>query len=374
APGRCAEAAVIGPIKFSADEKHIAQLSPGGFARFRERNGTTDRSVSVTPVGDGTLSYAAVVDGKSVPFLGAMQTWFEEFLPEVLREAAINVPERVARIRSESGVAGVLREIRQIQSTSARRAHYEALLKGAPLSDAEGQLVLNQAGLDLKDSSSDLSAVLQQMPRGLLKMKSSLYAMGTALSSINSSGDKANTLQILAPNADNETLVVLAKAAESLPSDGDKANFLMTTAAEYLGSDNQAVRSSFFRAANTIKSSGDLSNVLITAAPYGHAASSIPLQIIESSRNMSSSGDVANVLMTLTSQRLLNPSSPATTVALIARTLTMGSSGDRANVLMSLAGQGLLSTNEVRDAFTKAALALPSEEDRVNVLGSAARK
>ena len=372
--GRCAEAAVIGPIKFSTDEKHIAQLAPGGFARFRERTGTTYRSVSVTPVGDGSLSYSAVVDGKSVPFLGPIQSWFEAFLPEVLREAAINVPERVARIRSESGVAGVLREIRRIQSTGARRAHYEALLKGAPLSDSEGEMVLNQASLDLKDSSGDLSAVLQQMPRALLRMRSSLGAMGTALSSIHSSGDRVNTLQILAPNADNETLVVLAKAAESLPSDGDKANFLMTTAAEYLGSDNEGVRSSFFRAANTIKSSGDLSNVLISAAPYGHSKPSVTFQIIESSRNLSSSGDVANVLLTLSSQGLLQPSTPAATLAVITRTLTMESSGDRANVLMSLPGLGLLSTREVRDAFAKAALALPSEEDRANVLASGARK
>ncbi|HUR00878.1 MAG TPA: M56 family metallopeptidase, partial [Gemmatimonadaceae bacterium] len=372
--GRCAEAAVIGPIKFSADERHITQLAPGGFARFRERDGSSDRSVSVAPVGDGSLSYSAVVDGKSVPFLGAIQTWFENFLPEVLRETGINVPERVARIRSESGVAGVLREIRQIRSTSARRTHYEALLKGAPLTDAEGQMVLNQAVVDLKDSSSDLSAILQQMPRGLMKMKSSLDAMGTALSSIQSSGDKANTLQIMAPSADNETLVVLARAAESLQSSGDKANFLMSTAAQYLGSRNDAVRNSFFRAANTISSSGDLSNVLITAVPYGHAAPSVTLQIIEASNKLSSSGDAANVLLSMTSQRLLQPSNSAATLAVITRTLTMGSSGDRANVLMSLPSLGLLSTKEVRDAFVKAALALPSEEDRGNVLASAARQ
>jgi hypothetical protein len=374
APGRCAEAAVIGPIKFSADERHIAQLAPGGFARFRERDGTSDRSVSVTPVGDGSLNYAAVVDGKSVPFLGAIQTWFENFLPEVLRETGINVPERVARIRSESGVAGVLREIRQISSTGARRAHYEALLKGAPLSEAEGEMVLNQVGNDLKDSSSDLSAILQQLPRGMLKMRSSLDAMGTALSSIRSSGDKANTLQTLAPTADNETLVVLAKAAESLQSGGDKANFLMSTAAQYLGSRNDAVRTAFFRAANTISSSGDLSNVLITAVPYGHATPSVTLQIIQSSNQVSSSGDAANILLSITSQRVIQPSNTAATMALITRTLTMGSSGDRANVLMSLPSLGLLATKEVRDAFVKAALALPSEEDRGNVLASAARQ
>jgi hypothetical protein len=41
---------------------------------------------------------------------------------------------------------------------------------------------------------------------------------------------------------------------------------------------------------------------------------------------------------------------------------------------MSFASNNLLSTPDVREAFTKAALALPSEGDRANVLASAARR
>jgi len=53
--GRCTEAAVLGKALFSPDETHIAQLAPGGFARFRERTPGFDRAVSITPVGDGSL-------------------------------------------------------------------------------------------------------------------------------------------------------------------------------------------------------------------------------------------------------------------------------------------------------------------------------
>jgi hypothetical protein len=52
----------------------------------------------------------------------------------------------------------------------------------------------------------------------------------------------------------------------------------------------------------------------------------------------------------------------------------MASSGDRANVLMTLSGNNLLTNREVKDAFIKAAMALPSEGDRANVLASAARQ
>jgi hypothetical protein len=192
------------------------------------------------------------------------------------------------------------------------------------------------------------------------------------LSRIQSSGDKASTLQVLAPTADAELLLLLAQAAESLPSSGDKANFLMTTAAQYLTPNNQALRDAFFRTSATLQSSGDLANVLLTAMSYAHATPSIALQVVQVSKGLASSGDAANVLMSLVSQRVLKPGDTRATIAAIERTTTMGSSGDRANVLITIAGADLLTSREVRDAFTKAALAIPSGTDQANVLAAAA--
>jgi beta-lactamase regulating signal transducer with metallopeptidase domain len=370
---RCAEATVVGPAKFSVDETRLAQLSPGGFARFRERTATADRAVSAVPVGDGSLSYTAMLNGRTVPFDASMQSWLAGFLPQVLREAGINVPERVARIRAEGGVPGVLNEIGQIRSSGAKRAHYEALLKSGPISPVDAEKVTIQVGRDLIGSSGDLSAVIQQLPRSSLRSAAARQAVADALSRIKSSGDKANTLMILAPNADPELLLLLTKSAEALPSSGDKANFLMTTAAEYLSPANESLRNAYFRTVATVQSSGDMANVLISAAPYGHANPAVTFQVIAASKGLASSGDAANVLLALTSQRLLQANNSRATLAAIERTLTMASSGDRANVLMAIASANLLSTPEVRDAFTKAAMALPSEGDRANVLASAAR-
>ena len=373
-PGRCTEAAVLGKAVFSPDETHIAQLAPGGFARFRERTTAFDRAVSVTPVGDGSLSYSAMNDGRPVPFDAGMQGWLSRLLPEVLREAGINVPARVARLRAEGGVPRVLQSISEIQSSGSKRAHYEELIKNGPtLSGADAEKVAQQVARDLK-SSGDLSAVLQMLPRSVLRNPASRQAIAGALSQIKSSGDKATTLQILAPNADAEMLLLLAQAAESLPSSGDKANFLITTAAEYLTPGSDALRNAYFRAAATVQSSGDLANVLISAMPYGHGSLPVALRVIETSEGLRSSGDAANVLISLVSQRLLDPSTPRATLAAIKRTLTMESSGDRANVLIALSGRGLLSNSEVKDAYVKAAMALPSEGDRSNALAAAARQ
>jgi hypothetical protein len=372
-PGRCTEAAVLGKALFSPDETRIAQLAPGGFARFRERTRAFDRAVSITPVADGSLSYSALVDGRQVPFDAAMQSWLSRLLPEVLREVGINVPARVARLRAQGGVPRVLQSIGEIHSSGSKRAHYEELIKNGPtLSGADAEQVAQQVARDLT-SSGDLSAVLQMLPRNVLQNPTSRQAIAGALSQITSSGDKANTLQVLAPNADREMLLLLARAAESLPSSGDKANFLITTAAEYLNPANESLRTAYFRAVATVQSSGDMANVLIAAMPYSHASPAVALEVIEKSKGLTSSGDAANVLIALVSQGVLQPGNPRATLAAIQRTLTMASSGDRANVLISLAERGLLSNAEVKDAFIKAAAALPSEGDMANVLAAAAR-
>ncbi|HEY1951886.1 MAG TPA: M56 family metallopeptidase, partial [Gemmatimonadaceae bacterium] len=372
--GRCSEATVVGPAKFSSDETHIAELSPGGFARFRERAPDADRALSVVPAGDGSLGYTATVNGKTVAFDATMQTWLARFLPQVLREAGINVPERVARLRASGGVTAVLREISQIHSSSSKRAHYEALLKSGHLSDADGERIAAQVAGDLVGSSGDLSSIIQQLPRGSLHSNGSRQAIATAISHIASSGDKASTLEQLAPTADPEMLLILAKAAETLPSSGDKANFLIATAAEYLTPRNDALRNAFFRTASTIPSSGDMANVLLASIPYGHADAEIPLAVVEVSKSVASSGDAANVLIDLVSQRVLQPSTARATLAAIQRTLTMGSSGDRANVLIEIANANILTTTELRQAYVQAAMALPSAGDRDNALTAVAKR
>ena len=371
---RCTEAAIDGKAKFSADESRIAQLSPGGFARFRERTTAFDRAVTVLPVGDGSLSYSAMADGRTVPFDAPMVAWLGQLLPQVLREAGVNVPERVARYRAQGGVPAVLQMISQIQSSSAKRAHYEELItKGPMLSEADAERIAQQVGRDLT-SSGDLSSVLKMLPIKAVQNPRTRSAISEALSHIASSGDKSSTLQVMAPNADPEMLLMLAKAAESLPSSGDKANFLLTTAAEYLNSSNESVRTAYFRTTSTLQSSGDMANVLISAIPYGHANGGIAMQVIETSKGLASSGDAANVLIELASERVLAPNTSRAILAAIQRTLTMASSGDRANVLIEYAQNNLLSTTEIRDAYTKAALALPSDGDKANALAAAARR
>lgn len=370
--GRCTEASLLGRARFSPDETELTYLEPGGVARFREVVPGRDWTVVVVAGDASPLKYSAAQNGRSVPFDAEMKTWLSRLLPRVLREAGINVPARVARLREQGGVAAVLQDIAEIRSTGAKRSHYEELLKTTPLRANEASSVVSQAGVDLAPSSGDLSSVLQKLPRGIVRDAASRQAMADALSRIKSSGDKTNTLQILARDADRETLLMLARAAEDLPSSGDKANFLISTASEYLTPRDEALRNAFFRTAATLQSSGDMANVLVTAMSYGHGNPAIVMPVINTTSELKSSGDIAMVLRNLATQRLLTPQNAAATLAVIQRTLTMASSGDRAMVLTTLARHGLLTTAAIRDAYTRAAMALPSEGDKAHVLEAAA--
>jgi beta-lactamase regulating signal transducer with metallopeptidase domain len=373
-PGRCTEAALIGKAVFSPDETRITQLSPGSFARFREQTTTADRAVSVVPLGDGSLSYIATLNGRPVGFDQNMAQWLSGVIPRVLRELGINVPERVARLRAQGGVPAVLQEISEINSGWAKRVHYEELIKRGPkLSEADAERVAEQVGRDLT-SSGDLSAVMKMLPRSAVQSPRVRGAVAGALNKIQSSGDKVSALEFLAPNADPDMLLVLARAAEGLPSSGDKANFLLTTEAEYLTPRNSELRTAFFRTAATLQSSGDMANVLMASIPYAHADPNIVYDIVDGAARLRSSGDAANVLLSLVSQRALTPELPRATMAAIERTMTMQSSGDRANVLIAIASAKLLTNSDLRDGFSKAAMALPSEGDRSNVLAAAARQ
>jgi hypothetical protein len=193
--------------------------------------------------------------------------------------------------------------------------------------------VLRRAPRDLAASSTDLSAVVQQASRHGSMSKVPVSAVEDALSMITSSTDKTTTMVMLAPTADRELLLALAKAAEGISSSTDRSNFLMTAAAHYLTPNDKELHAAYFHAAATLPSSTDLANVLMSSVPYGHANTDIVMLIFQALPSAESSTDKANVLISMASQRLI--------------------------------------TNQAqRDAYTKAALALPSSTDTSNALAA----
>jgi beta-lactamase regulating signal transducer with metallopeptidase domain len=333
---RCSSATIIGTLKFSPAEDDVVDMPFGSHAAFRERTVSEDRELTMARLQDGTIQRTYRYDGRNADFDEGARKWFASYLPTVLMEAGINIGPRIARWRAQGGVDAVLARIATMSGSGAKRSHYEALLKSADrLSPAEMDRVVRSASENLRQSSSDLRAVLTLAAPNVKLSHESLSAIELALSTMTSSGDKSAVLQIFGQTDDRETLLAVMRAYEGIGSSGDKARLLQVLAARYLANDDKVLHATFVDHAVQITSSGDMRNVLMITVPYASSSPDITSRIIEGSR-------------------------------------TITSSGDRSAVMIRLVSAGVVNTKALRDAFLNAAAEIPSEGDRSRVLQIAA--
>jgi beta-lactamase regulating signal transducer with metallopeptidase domain len=335
---RCEEASFIGFARFSPDERQLVSLPVGSIAAFRERTLTHDRTVTVSRAPDGSLSYVSTMNGRVTDFTADARAWLSQLMPRALREMAIDVKPRVARVRAQGGVPAVLSMIRNTQSSASRRAHYDALISSG-LSQSEREMVVRHATLNLASSESDLMAVLRKAGSLSKPSKSVAGATGRrllhnvdpallrqALTSITSDGDRVSLLSQYVQTDDPALLRLVLDGVEQITSPGDKQTILELAAPRVLRSRDASLHKAFFRAVAGIQSSGDKRTVLLAALPYGHANESITVAVLSAAADLSSDGDKALVLVTAANQHLVT--SDAVMKAYLATTNTISSSGD----------------------------------------------
>ncbi|MFN2602780.1 MAG: M56 family metallopeptidase [Gemmatimonadaceae bacterium] len=312
-PGRCAEGRMLGRAKLSSDETRLLSLPQGGVARFREVRPGIDRSIIVIPEANG-LSYTARVNGRIVDADASIMTWLSKLMPEVLRESAVDVPQRVARFRQDGGVDNVLALIARIHSTASRAAHFRAFLDADDFSQDEIDRIASAAGRDLASSPSDLKAVVDMMSplrhsRGKYPSTTAKAAINqsiqTAILNASSSTEKASLLTQYALGGDQSAILMALQGARELTSDYDKSSFLTTVAASALTARNPEIRHAYFGVFGTLGSDYDGRNVLIAAIPYAHANPAITTDIINGTLHLNASSDKADVLVSVATQQLI---------------------------------------------------------------------
>ena len=316
-PARCTQAALVGMTLFADDR--LISLGDESYVTIKEVTPSSNRSVRITRRANGTMQFASARNGASVPFDDSMRSWLSRLLPEVLAESGVDVPQRVARDLARGGVPAVLRRIEGIKSTSSRRAHYEALLDGRPLTHAEYDQIARHATVAL--ATEDLSAVLTRIAAGPAKGTKSLgeavatlgraqeamsNALESALDKSKSSGDTASTLTRYGISDDPDMLLLALNGAIDISSDGDKRVLLQTLAAGALRRGVPALRKAWFDAAETISSDTDMRVALQTALPYGHHDPLVVTRVFDLvGERMSSDMEKRVVLQTALAQKLV---------------------------------------------------------------------
>jgi hypothetical protein len=322
-------------VTFNDDETGIVAIAPDAVAVFRERIGSERRELIVRPNGS-SLSYTYTRNGAPAPFDAGAQAWFANMVQMTLREGAVNVAPRVARIRKQGGVDAVLRMIADVQSSGSKRAHYLALLNEGGVTAVEADRLVRQAARDIP-SSGDLRAVLIAAAPLVRDQSRSASALEQAAAAVPSCGDRTAVLAEFGDTRNHAMLMSVMRMAATIPSSGDKSRLLSMLVSNYLDGGDAELRDAFFRTLVTVPSSGDMRRVL-TQAALGYAGSSQPVAL-----------------------------------AVIAASNSVASSGDRADVLLSVANSGALRDAKVRDAYLDAAQRLAAG-DANRVLTAAARR
>jgi hypothetical protein len=332
---RCVSATIVGRLRYAENDDDVLEIPFGGYAAFRERTDGSDRELVITRGENGGTQRQYRRNGQSSAYDDDARRWLAGFLPPILMNAGINVGPRVARWQAQGGTENVLRNIGTMQSSGAKRSHYEVLMSSERLSDADLDRVVQHAGRNLP-SSGDLRAVLLRaapMQRGGVRSGS---ALEDAITHMASSGDKTAVLEVYGETTDRGMLMSVMRMARTIQSSGDKARLLRRLAPRYLTGTDRDLQDAFYQVAQTIPSSGDLSNVLMISIPFA-------------------------------------AKSPGQTMSLLDAARSIASSGDRSNVLVALVRSGAVQGKEVRDRFFDVAESVPSSGDRSRVLTAAAR-
>lgn len=331
--GRCLQVALWGKVEFTEDEHDVQSVGHDGRLYVRERRPNVDRELTVTP-GDGDgPRYAYSVDGERASFDDEGRAWLADLLPTVLRESGLNARQRVARIRREGGVSAVLADIKRTQSTSAKRAAYDALLQEGTLSSDEEARVARQAGTDLASSDGELRAVLEAIGKRGHMAAPMAEAFGAAVEHMSSDGEKRELLQQYALKGDRDMLLVSMRQAASISSDGEKSEFLRATASRYLANDDEQLRNAFFSVTNTISSDGEKHEVLNAVLPYAQRPI-VLLAVLDAARQISSDGEKSELLVSILKKRAVT--TPQLKEAFMKTTRTLSSDAEYRRVMEAM--------------------------------------
>lgn len=142
--GRRLEFTSTGKVQFGADDT-VESVASGGKVALLETVGGVTRKVEYSGAAGG-LQVRYWRDGNEQPLDADARDWIARTVPQLVRESAINVEQRVARLYQRGGARAVLAEVALIHSDHSRSQHLAELLKNHTLDAAELDLGLAEIG------------------------------------------------------------------------------------------------------------------------------------------------------------------------------------------------------------------------------------
>ena len=207
---------------------------------------------------------------------------------------------------TRGGVDRALLQIGRINSVSARRTHYEALIATSPGRPAL-QAVRAHALRWLSESESDRRQVMRALDAlGIPAPKADRSELNRVLGESETGGDSASALRQYGSSDDPAMILMALQGAAELSSDEDRRVLLTTIAPKALGKKDATLRKAFFDASAQFTSDGDLRVLYTSILTYAQADPEITLAILTGvQKQMTSDEDKRVTLTGVISQKLL---------------------------------------------------------------------
>lgn len=336
---------VRGEVHFTDDEQDIKSVSPDGSLLIDRKNEDGHYRFEAHSTKDGSVERIYSVDGKTRPWIPGGKEWLARQLPQLVRDSAIDAPERIARIRRTKGEAGVLDYISLTHSDGAKRTYFHELFSGDPLNEETKSRAIHQVATGIH-SDGDKAELLKTLAKQYVHSDELRPGFFAAERTIHSDGDRRSVLVSVLKESDGETATVklAAESAATISSDGDKSDVLIHAIER--SAQDESLQIAFLDAANTIHSDGDHQRVLLALLNSGIASDDVFQKAFASAIRISSDGDKAHFLSAAAGKA---PTDGDIFESFLDATRTIHSDGDKTHVLIAW----LERDQQPEDAFTK---------------------
>jgi hypothetical protein len=354
-------------MTFSDDLTDITSMTDGAYLTLRERNWLTVRTIEMRHEG-GLISRRFYASGLEQPWEPDGRQWLAHRLPSLVRRSGFGAAARTRRILQVRGVAGVLDEIRLLESDYARRLYFRELFDAAPMDPLSAGRIATMAG-EIIRSDFELRQTLVSVVPLVASDAAAARAYVQAASSISSDFEHRQALDALIDSgmlADG-AFEAVAQSAATIGSDFEKRQALSRLlgrtgkprapaaivaaldSAATIGSDFEcatlligAVEASaidgqaaaaFFAAVRTIQSDFEQGRVLKTLARRPPLAPDLVTGMLDAVAHMQSDFEQAEVLLSVLKAQ---PIDAATRPAFIAAADTIHSDFEQGRVFAAL--------------------------------------
>lgn len=343
----CISMVSSGKVTYGDDDASIRSISSGGHVSITEVTQDATRSYQAAPIAGG-LRETFYLGGQQVAGTEANRAWLRGVILEIVRQNADLAPERVARIRKRSGVAGVLAEINSLDGGDyIRQAYLDALLAEGGFT-ADTLHLIGTYGAHALTTDYYKSEFLGRLGRSSHDATTAA-TIASAASTMQSGYYKRQALSAALAGGDASHGVVQAVIAGSanVTSGYDRCMILLDALRQ--GPLDQPTLLEAIRSVDGVD--GDyyksmLLDSIATRQPI--SAHAVYTALLGDARSVTSSYYRAQVLQAIVARRDVPPDAVAATLRAAA---DLSSDSDKANVLQAASSMPAIHDAAVRDAY-----------------------